>query len=64
MIRHRCHRYGEIWGGVGDEVWCRCHRYGEVWEMRCGVGVRYGEIWEVWEMRCGVGVIGMGRCGR
>ena len=32
-----------VWGGVGDEVWCRCHRYGEVWEMRCRCH-RYGEI--------------------
>ena len=29
--RCRCHRYGEVWGGVEDEVWCRCHGYGEIW---------------------------------
>ena len=29
-MRCRCHWYGEVWGGVGDEVWFRCHRYGEI----------------------------------
>ena len=27
-MRCSCHRYGEVWGGVGDEV--RCNWYGEI----------------------------------